>query len=333
MNAKALNRREFLVTSLAGLALGTELVRAQKPDSSGIPRRPLGQTGQMVSIIGLGGWDIGAVREEKEAIALMHEAIDQGVTFFDNCWDYHDGGSEERMGKALSSAGRRDKVFLMTKVCARDYRGAQRHLEDSLRRLRTDRLDLWQFHGIQWNDDPDLIFDETNGALKAALEARQAGKVRYIGFTGHKDPKFHLAMLKKSFAWQTVQMPLNLLDAHYHSFQKEVLPVCAERRMGVIGIKALASQDGRLVRDLAVPAAAARRYVLSLPIATLVCGIQSRANLQQDVAVARDFKPMTGEEVSRLLDQSRGPAANGQIEAYKVGNYGCDWHHKNAGKG
>jgi aryl-alcohol dehydrogenase-like predicted oxidoreductase len=281
----------------------------------------------MVSIIGLGGWDIGAVKDENEATAIMHEAIDEGLTFFDNCWDYHDGGSELRMGKALSSGGRRDNVFLMTKVCARDYRGAQKQLDDSLRRLRTDRVDLWQFHGIQWDDDASLVFDDKNGALKAALEARKAGKVRHIGFTGHKDPKFHLGMLAKPFAWETALMPLNILDAHYRSFQKEVLPECVKRKIGVIAIKALASQDGRIVRDLGVSATEARRYVLSLPISTLVCGIQSRENLRQDIATARGFKPMTAQEVAKLEERSRAQAFDGHIEAYKVGNYGCDWHH------
>ena len=333
MNAQSLNRREFLATTLAGLALGTPMVLAQQPDPSGLPKRPLGRTGEKISIIGLGGWDIGAVPEEKEAIAIMHEAIDNGLTFFDNCWDYHEGRSEERMGKALTSEGRRDKVFLMTKVCARDYAGARRQLEESLKRLRTDRLDLWQFHGIQWNDDPDLIFDETKGALKAAQEARQAGKVRYIGFTGHKNPRFHLAMLNKPFDWQSVQMPLNVLDAHYQSFQKEVLPECARRRIGVLGMKSLAAQNGRLVRELPIAAPEARRFALSLPITALVCGIQSRANLRQDIEMARTFKAMTAEEAAKLIDQVRTPAADGHIEAYKVGNYGCDWHHQNAGKG
>lgn len=328
-----MNRREFIATTVAGLAMGRQTFGAQISGDTGVPRRPLGTTGESVSIVGLGGWDIGAVPDETEAIAIMHEAIDEGLTFFDNCWDYHEGGSEERMGKALSSGNRRDRVFLMTKVCARDYRGAMRHLEDSLRRLRTDRLDLWQFHGIKWEDDPELIFDEENGALRAALEARKAGKVRFIGFTGHKDPKFHLAMLEKSFGWDTVQMPINLLDAHYHSFQKKVLPVCHERGISVIGMKALAAQNGRIVRDLSIPAPEARRFSLSLPISVLVCGIQSRANLRQDLAMARQFQPMTESEVNRLLGQVREPAADGRMEAYKVGNYGCDWYHNQSQPG
>lgn len=319
-------RREFLQTILAGLAMGKTMLLAQEPSSAGLPTRPLGKTGERVSIICLGGWDIGAVRDDKEAIAIMHEAIDNGLTFFDNCWDYHNGRSEELMGKALSQNGYRDKVFLMTKVCGRDYKTARQHLEDSLRRMQTDRIDLWQFHGIQWDDDPDVIFSE-NGALRYALEAKKAGKVRYIGFTGHKHPRFHLAMLAKPFDWDAVQMPTNILDAHYESFQKQVLPECVRRNIGAIGMKALASQNGRLVRELGIPAPLLRRFALSLPISSLVCGIQSRANLRQDLEMARNFRPLSEDEVKDLLARAEGPAATGQIEQYKVGNYGCDWWH------
>jgi predicted aldo/keto reductase-like oxidoreductase len=232
------------------------------------------------------------------------------------------------MGKALATGNRRDKVFLMTKVCGRDYPKAKKHLEDSLRRLKTDRLDLWQFHGMQWDDDDDLIFDEKNGALKAALEARKAGKIRHIGFTGHKHPKFHLAMLEKPFDWDTVQMPINVLDAHFRSFQKTVLPECKRRDISVIGMKGLASQDGRIPREVGIPAEDCRRYALSLPVTTLVCGIMSRENLAQDVAIARNFKPMTEAEVAALLAKTEEAARDGHVEQYKLGNFGCDWHHK-----
>ena len=328
MNHARINRRQFVKGALAGLAMGKQVLASQERDGLGLPRRPLGRTGERVSIIALGGWDIGNVKDKDEAVAIMHEAIDEGLTFFDNSWDYHEGGSEEIMGKALSSDGRRDKVFLMTKVCARDYKGALKHLDDSLRRLRTDRIDLWQFHGTQWGDDADLIFDPQDGALKAALEARAAGKVRYLGFTGHKHPRYHIALLARPFEWDTVQMPLNVLDAHYESFQKRVLPVCKERGVSVIGMKALAAQNGRIVRDLGISADFARRYTLSLPIAALVCGIQSRANLRQDIAIARNFKPLTEEEVVEVLAQAKPQARDGHMEAYKIGNYGCDWHHK-----
>jgi len=310
--------------------MGPQMLAQQKQEPGGLPKRPLGKTGLMVTIVCLGGWDIGNVKDKDEAVSIMHEAVDEGMTFFDNCWDYHDGGSEEIMGRALSSNGRRDKVFLMTKVCARDHKGALKHLDDSLRRLRTDRVDLWQFHGTQWDDDAELIFDPEDGALKAALEARKAGKVRFIGFTGHKNPRFHKAMLDRPFEWDTVQMPVNVLDAHYESFQKQILPICARRKIGAIGMKALAAQDGRIVRDLGISADFARRFSLSLPISSLVCGIQSRANLRQDLAIARDFRPLTEAEVVEVLGKAKPVALDGRMEAYKVGNYGCDWHHKQA---
>lgn len=318
------NRREFLKTSLAGLALGSSMIACQQEDSSGIPKRPLGKTGEMVSIIAVGGWDIGNI-EPQESISLMHEAIDNGVTFFDNSWDYHDGHSEEVMGQALQ--GKRDQVFLMTKVCGRDYKTANQHLEDSLRRLQTDRIDLWQFHGIQWDDDPELIYHPENGALKAALDAKAQGKIRYIGFTGHKHPKYHLAMLEGGFEWDTVQMPLNVLDAHYLSFQHQVMPKAKQRDVGIIGMKGLAAQNGIIVREFGISPEMARRYTLSLPVSSLVCGIQSRDNLMQDIQISREFQPVTEAEIRDLLAQTRAEAADGQLEAYKVGNYGCDWYH------
>jgi len=330
MKQAKLNRRDFVTAALAGLALGRGVLASQRQSRLGIPTRPLGSTRERVTIIALGGWDIGNVADKSEAVAIMHEAIDEGLTFFDNSWDYHDGGSEEIMGRALAASSRRDKVFLMSKVCARDYKGALLHLDDSLRRLRTDRLDLWQFHGTQWDDDAALIFDPENGALRAALEAKQAGKVRHIGFTGHKHPRFHLAMLERPFAWDTVQMPINVLDAHYRSFQKQVVPVCRRRGISVIGMKGLAAQDGRIVRDLGVSAEFARRYSLSLPIMSLVCGIQSRENLHQDIAIARHFRPLTEEEVVEVLTKVEPQATDGHMEAYKVGNYGCDWYHQQA---
>lgn len=326
-----LTRREFFRGAAAALAAaqcGATILADQRDDSAGLPTRPLGRTGVRIPIIGLGGWDIGAVPDEKDAIAIMHEAIDNGLTFFDNCWDYHEGRSEQRMGKALAGNGRRDKVFLMTKVCARDYQGALKHLDDSLRRMQTDRLDLWQFHGIQWKDDPQLIF-AAEGALKAALEAQKAGKVRFIGFTGHKDPEFHLAMLQMPFDYVTAQMPLNILDAHYRSFQKLVLPECGRRGVAVLGMKALGSQRGRIVRETGISAEICRRYSLSLPIVSLVCGINTRENLRQDLAIARNFQPMTPDEVAALHARSAEPAQGGKIELYKTGNFGCDWHHKN----
>lgn len=311
------SRREFLKTGAAGVALASaNVLEAQQDSSDGMPKRPLGKTGEMVSIACLGGWHIGAI-EEKLAIGIMHRAIGEGMTFFDNAWDYHDGGSEEVMGKALATGGRRDKVFLMTKNCARDYKGSKQHLDDSLRRLKTDRIDLWQFHEINYDNDPDWIFDK--GALKAALEAKKAGKVRYIGFTGHKHPAIHLAMLRKPFDWDTAQMPINIMDAHYRSFQKRVVPVCNERGIGAIGMKSFAGGNpkGRIPIETKVTAVQCRRYALSLPISALVCGIISMKDLDQDVGVARNFKPMPADERLELLAMTKAEGSDGRHELSK----------------
>lgn len=322
-------RREILQMMAAGLALGAKAHAAQQPSPGGVPTRPFGKTGEKLSIICLGGWDIGAVKDDAEAVAIMQEAADEGINFFDNCWEYHKGRSEELMGKALAEGGRRDKVFLMTKVCARDYARAKQHLDDSLRRLKTDRIDLWQFHGIRWDEDAGLIFDEKHGACRAALEAREAGKVRHIGFTGHKDPKFHLDMLARPFAWASVQMPLNILDPHYHSFQREVLPKCVERGIPVLAMKSLAAQKGRIPRELPFTAEICRRYALSLPICSLVCGMMSRKDLLQDLAIARNFQPMTGAELADLVARSKEFGTDGHVEQYKIVDYGCSWSRKN----
>lgn len=309
------SRRQFLKAA-AGAALATidaTVLASQEDSPDGLPKRPLGKTGEKVSLVGLGGWHIGSI-PEAEAVAIMHEAIDNGMTFFDNAWDYHDGGSEKVVGKALATGGRRDKVFLMTKNCARDYRGSRQHLEDSLRRLRTDRIDLWQFHEINYPEDPDWIFKR--GALKAALEAKKEGKVRYIGFTGHKDIDHLSKMLAKPFAWDTVQMPINIMDAHYRSFQKKVVPECNRRRIGVIGMKSLAC--GILPKEAGIGADVCRRYALSLPISTLVCGIVSRKDLQQDLGIARNFKPMTPAELERLLADTKQAGKAGRYERFKT---------------
>ena len=324
------NRRRFLQASLASLAaagFGSTVLAEQKESPAGIPTRPLGDTGERVPIVGLGGWHIGAA-EEKDAIAIMHEAIAGGMTFFDNSWDYRDGLSEKLMGKAICTGGRRQKIFLMTKVCARDYKGAREQLEDSLRRLKTDVIDLWQFHEINWAVDADWIYEQ--GGLKYALEAQKAGKVRHIGFTGHKDPAHHLKMLAKPYKWASSQMPLNLLDAHFRSFQKNVLPECTRRKIGVLGMKSLSS--GRIPKELKIPAEVCRRYALSLPISTLVCGIQSRENLRQDLAMARSFKPVTQDDVDTLLAQTEQPARDGKLEHYKTTRYGSKYHFDQHGE-
>ena len=331
------DRRRFLQAALASLGAagyGASVLAAQQESPNGLPTRPLGKTGQRVSIIGLGGFHIGTC-EEKEAIAIMHEAIDEGLTFFDNSWDYHMGGSEEKMGKALSTGGRRDKVFLMTKCCARDYKTARQHLEDSLRRLRTDVIDLWQYHEINWDIDAEWLFDR--GAVRCALEARREGKVRFIGFTGHKDYSHMLKTLQrqyqwegKPFHWDTVQMPLNLLDAHYRPFQKHLLPEAVKREVAVIGMKGLSG--GLLPEKLGVPAELCRQFVLSLPIASLICGIRSRKDLRQDIAIARNFKPLTQERIDELLAQTKQPGDTGKYELYKTTRYGSEYHFKQHGE-
>jgi predicted aldo/keto reductase-like oxidoreductase len=276
--------------------------------------------------VGYGGWDCVIGDSEADCIARLHEAIDLGITFMDNAWEYNEGRSEEFMGKALAAPGRRDQVFLMTKVCARDYTGAKRQIEESLRRLRTDRVDLLQFHAIQYADDPERVFDPERGGMKAALEAKAAGKVRFLGFSGHRDPQTHLRMIGMH-PWDTVQMPLNLLDAQYRSFEKTVLPVCREKGIGALGMKSLAGQDARLPRDVKVDWELCRRYAMSLPVSTTICGMQTREEMRGMARIARGFKPLSAADVEELLGASKTAAADGRIEEYKdpKSGYGCSY--------
>ncbi|HCC58254.1 MAG TPA: aldo/keto reductase [Solibacterales bacterium] len=289
--------------------------------------RVLGRTGERVSPLCLGGWHIGAIKEENDSIRLMHAALDEGVTFFDNAWDYHDGRSEERMGKALAVDKRRARVFLMTKNCERDYDGSMRCLEDSLRRLRTDYLDLWQFHECVYDNDPDWIFER--GGIEAAIEARRQGKVRYIGFTGHKDPRIHLKMLSKPFEWDTCQMPINVMDAQYRSFLKDVLPACHERGIGVLGMKGFGGgyPEGALSR-LGLDPIECYRFALSQPVATQVMGVLNEDQLRQNVKAARDFKPMSQQEQQDLLDRVKTEATDGRFERFKSTSEFDGPHHK-----
>ncbi len=299
-----------------------------------IPRRPLGRTGVDVSILALGGWHIGAVasKDPREAIRIMHAAIDAGLTFFDNAWCYHMGGSEEIMGQALAASSKRDQVFLMTKNCERDHAGSLRCLDDSLRRLRTDRIDLWQFHEIVYDNDPDWVFEK--GGLKAALEAKKAGKIRFIGFTGHKDPSIHLKMLGKAHQWDACLMPINALDAHYHSFANQVLPICDTKKVGAIGMKSLGGgyPRGKIAESTSLTAQELMRYALSAPIASLVVGIDSMAVLEQDLAIAREFKPMSGKEKKALLARTKEMAGDGRYELFKSSkDFDGPWHRKQHG--
>ena len=325
------SRRDFFRTSF-GSAMTAALAQqalAQQDSPNGIPTRKLGRTNEQVSIVCLGGWHIGdaANKDRKEAIRIMHTAIDEGMTFFDNAWDYHDGGSEDVMGEALASGGRRDKVFLMTKNCERDYEGSKRNLEDSLRRLRTDHVDLWQFHEMVYDNAPDWVFDK--GGLKFALEAQKAGKVRYIGFTGHKDPRIHLKMLNKPYDWATSQMPINIMDAHYRSFQKDVVPVCLEKNVGVIGMKSLAGgSPGRIPTETDITAEECIRYSLSLPVSSLVVGLGSMKDLMQSVNIARGFKPLSDSDKTRLLSMSADEGSGGRHELFKSSQNFDGPHHR-----
>jgi predicted aldo/keto reductase-like oxidoreductase len=320
MDAQGNTRREFLQTAALGaaavsLAAAAEATAAQPP-GQGLPTRPLGRTKANVSMLCLGGWHIGSVKEEKEAIRIMHAAIDEGLTFFDNAWDYHDGRSEAVMGKAIAS-GRRQRVFLMTKNCARDAKGTRQHLEDSLRRLQTDHLDLWQFHEINYDNDPDWILER--GALREALRAQKEGKVRFIGFTGHKSPDIHLSMLPRH-TWDTVQMPVNVCDYHYRSFARRVIPEAVKRDIGVIGMKSLgggSDHRGRLVSAKVCSVEEALNYALSQRIASLVVGIDSMEVLRQDLAIARKFPSLDAAALARLIERVRPVAGDGRHERFK----------------
>jgi uncharacterized protein len=328
MDINRTTRREFLRQAAAGAALATlasDVLASTSPAAeTGLPTRILGRTGERVSILCLGGWHIGSVQEDGEAIRIMHAAVDEGLTFFDNSWDYHDGRSEELMGRALAE-GRRQKAFVMTKNCERDYEGSMRCLEDSLRRLRTDHIDLWQFHEIIYDNDPDWVFEK--GGMKAALEARKAGKVRFIGFTGHKDPRIHLKMLEKPFDWDASQMPVNVLDLHYRSFQKEVVPVCLKKNVGVIGMKGFGGGSG-IAAKAGLTAMEAYRFALSQPVATQVVGITSMEHLREHLALGRDFEPMPESEQAALAERVRPVAGDGRFELFKSTQSFDGSHHR-----
>ncbi len=280
-----------------------------------IPRRPFGRHSETVSALGLGGFHIGKMKTEAEATKLIHEAIDAGVTFLDNAWEYHDGKSEIRMGKAIKD--RRQRVFLMTKVCThgRDAKTAMRQLEQSLKRLKTDYLDLWQIHECAYYNDPERHFAK-GGVVEALERARQQGKVRYVGFTGHKDPAIHLEMLSYKFPFDSCQLPLNGFDATFRSFEQLVLPELKKQGIAPLGMKSFGA--GQAVKHKAVTPADALRYAMSLPVTTTISGMDSARVLRQNLKVARGFKPMTQQEMQayrlRLADQ----AADGRFELYKT---------------
>lgn len=341
-----INRRDFLKTAsvsglAAGLAASEGFIRpllaapesAQAEESAARARtannetrsgdmlyRTLGRTKEKVSVIGLGGHHIGRQKDEQESIKIIRSAIDRGINFMDNCWDYHNGGSEIRMGKVLGD-GYRQKVFLMTKIDGRTKASAAKQIDESLRRLQTDHVDLMQFHEIIRLEDPDRIF-APGGAAEAMLEAQKAGKVRYVGFTGHKDPLVHLRMLEvaaeNKFRFDAVQLPLNVMDAHFRSFERQVLPVLIKDEIGVLGMKSMG--DPHILKSNTVKPIECLHYTMNLPISTLITGIDSMPILEQAFEAARTFKPMSQAQVAALLKRTATAAAKGQYELFKTSN-------------
>jgi aryl-alcohol dehydrogenase-like predicted oxidoreductase len=281
-----------------------------------IPKRPLGRTGEKVSILGIGGHHLGDFASIDGAAKLVHAAIDAGINFFDNCWEYWNGRAEAWMGRALK--GRRDKVFLMTKVCTH---GAGKDtalsmLEESLRRLQTDHLDLWQAHAMGFDNDPELAYAK-GGVLEAFDLAKRQGKVRFVGFTGHKDPLVHLDMIRRGYPFDTVQMPLNPFDWHFHSFEKLVLPELANRGIAALGMKSLGGTADAVKKGV-VSAEEMLRYAMSLPVAVTISGMDSLEVLNKNVAIARGFQPLSEKEMDAIRAKCAPSSADGRFEPYKV---------------
>lgn len=317
--SNSLTRREFVkLTVASGLAVSAGANVWSAESKNDIPYRALGRTGEKVSAIGLGGYHIG-IPPEAEGIRLIRSAIDRGINFMDNCWDYHNGGSEIRMGKALRD-GYRDKVFLMSKIDGQTKAAAAKQIDESLKRLQTDHVDLMQFHEVIRLGDPDRIFGD-GGSAEAMLEAKKAGKIRFIGFTGHKDPEIHLKCLRVAkehqFQFDAVQMPLNVMDAHFRSFGKKVVPVLVKEAIGVLGMKPLGS--GAILRSNTVKPIECLHYAMSLPTSTVITGCDNMRILDQAIEAARTFKPLDEQEISALLARTAGAAAEGEYERFKTG--------------
>ena len=293
-----------------------ETSAAAQTSTGEIPRRSFGRTGVEVSALGLGGYHMGVPKDEQEAIRIIHEAMDAGIDFMDNAWEYNDGVSEQRLGKALR--GRRDQAFVMTKVCThgRDRKVAMQQLEQSLRRLQTDHIDLWQIHEVVYDNDPELHFAR-GGVIEALEQAKKEGKVRFVGFTGHKDPTIHLKMLSYNYPFDACQLPLNCFDASFRSFEKQVLPELQKRGIAAIGMKSLGG-SGEPVKQGAIAPQQALSYAMSLPVATTVSGIDSLKVLRQNLGIARGFTPMSAEQMQALRDRYARYAADGRFELYKT---------------
>ena len=336
-----MERRDFIKAAIAAAApLATErvlesatrVVGAAESDAASPPARPgetrqgemiyrpLGRTGEKVSVLGLGGFHIGRQKEEQESIRIIRAAIDHGITFMDNCWDYNGGESERRMGKALRE-GYRAKVFLMTKIDGRTKASAAQQIDESLKRFETDHLDLLQFHEVIRLEDPDRFF-AAGGAIEAMQAAQKAGKIRFIGFTGHKDPLVHLRMLdmaqRHDFRFDTVQMPLNVMDAHFRSFGQQVVPLLVKDQIGVLGMKSMGS--GVILTSKVVTPVECLHYAMSLPTSAVITGIDSMAVLRQDLEAVRTFRPLEPEQMAALLRRTADAAREGQYELFKTGS-------------
>jgi predicted aldo/keto reductase-like oxidoreductase len=313
-----MDRRCFLKTAALTTLMTSLSTKFARSSDAPIPTRLLGRSGEKVSMVGLGGFHIGMQSDERESIRIIRTALDGGINFLDNCWDYNNGQSEIRMGKALRD-GYRQKAFLMTKIDGRTKKAAAQQIEESLRRLQTDRIDLLQFHEIIRDTDPERIFAE-GGGMEAALDAKKQGTVRYIGFTGHKSPDIHLKMLKTAsehqFRFEAVQMPLNVMDAHYESFEKKVLPVLVKERIGVLGMKPMG--DKIILRSKTATPVECLHYAMNLPTSVVITGCDSMNILHQALDAARSFSPMKEEEVATLLAKTGSAASKGEYERYKT---------------
>ena len=314
-----MDRRNFL-KSAAATTIMTSLSKklAHATDSVTVPTRVLGHTGEKISMVGLGGYHLGMQSDEQESIRIIRTGLDSGITFLDNCWDYNNGQSEIRMGKALRD-GYRQKAFLMTKIDGRTKQAATQQLEESLRRLQTDHIDLLQFHEVIRDTDPDRIFAK-GGGMEAVLEAKKQGKVRYIGFTGHKSPDIHNKMLETAFThkftFDSVQMPLNVMDAHYNSFEKKTLPILVKHGIGVLGMKPMG--DKIILHSKTATPVECLHYAMNLPTSVVITGCDSMQILQQALEAARSFKPMSEDDVAALLAKTSTAAVKGEFEQYKT---------------
>jgi predicted aldo/keto reductase-like oxidoreductase len=306
-----LSRRSFLETT----ALGTGGMAMAQLTAS-VPKRPLGRTGFDVSYMGLGGYHLGTIPDQQIVDRIVNEAIDAGINLFDNAWEYHEGRSEEVLGKAL--AGKRDQVIVMTKVCTHGRKKdvAMQQLEQSLRRLKTDHLDIWQIHEVIYWNDPDLIF-APHGAAEALEEAKKQGKVRLVGFTGHKNPSIHLKMLSHKFPFDTVQMPLNCFDSSFRSFEQDVLPELNRQGIAPLGMKSFGG-SGEMLSKGAVTPVEALSYAMSLPVAVTISGVDTLEVLHQNLGVARGFKPLEASAMHALRERCRMYAADGRLELFKM---------------